>query len=148
MGTWRHYNVPQISNESNVYETFKRKAETIRKHLVTTAQTYRGTAVIRTGSATDLDFLPDNSVDFIFTDPPFGANINYSEMNFLWESWLGKFTDPISEAVINRYQSKDLEEYQALMTDSLKEAYRVLRMGHWMVLVFMNSSEKSLGRPE
>ena len=144
-GNMANYNVPQISNESNVYETFKRKAETIRKHLVTTAQTYRGTAVIRTGSATDLDFLPDNSVDFIFTDPPFGANINYSEMNFLWESWLGRFTNPTTEAVINRYQGKDLEEYQALMTGSLKEAYRVLRMGHWMVLVFMNSSEKVWG---
>lgn len=144
-GNMANYNVPQISNESNVFETFQRKAETIRKHLVTTAQTYGGAAVIRTGSATELDFLPDNSVDFIFTDPPFGANINYSEMNFLWESWLGKFTNPATEAVINRYQGKDLNEYQALMTDSLKEAYRVLRMGHWMVLVFMNSSEKVWG---
>ena len=141
-GNMANFNVPQISNESNVFGTFKRKAETIRKHLVTTAQSYRGAAVIRTGSATNLDFLPDNSVDFIFTDPPFGANINYSEMNFLWESWLGRFTDPSVEAVINRHQGKDLETYQALMTDSLKEAYRVLRTNHWMVLVFMNSSEK------
>ena len=144
-GNMANFNVPQISNESNVYGTFQRKAETIRKHLVTTAQTYRGASVIRTGSATNLDFLPDNSVDFIFTDPPFGANINYSEMNFLWESWLGRFTDPTSEVVINRYQDKGLEAYQALMTDSLKEAYRVLRTDHWMVLVFMNSSEKVWG---
>ena len=141
-GNMANYNVPQIFNESNVFETFKRKAETIRKHLVTTAEVYRGTAVIRTGSATDLDFLPDNSIDFIFTDPPFGANINYSEMNFLWESWLGSFTDPTCEAIINRYQGKDLETYQTLMTGSLKEAYRVLRPDHWMVLVFMNSSDK------
>ena len=78
-----NFNVPQIFNEANVFATFKRKAETIRKHLVTTAQTYSGESVIRTGSATRLDFLPDESIDFIFTDPPFGANINYSEMNFL-----------------------------------------------------------------
>ena len=141
-GNMANYNVPQISNESNVFETFKRKAETIRKHLVTTAEVYRGASVLRTGSATDLDFLPDNSIDFIFTDPPFGANINYSEMNFLWESWLGSFTDATCEAIINKFQGKDLKAYQTLMTDSLKEAYRVLRTDHWMVLIFMNSSEK------
>ena len=141
-GNTANYNVPQIFNESNVFLTFKRKAESIGKHLVSTAQTYSGAAIIRTGSATDLHFLPDDSIDFIFTDPPFGANINYSEMNFLWESWLGAFTDPAKEAIINRYQSKDVDAYRVLMTESLKEAYRVLRPGHWMVLVFMNSSQK------
>ena len=141
-GNMAHFNVPQISNESNVFVTFQRKAETIRKHLVSTAQHYSGTCVIRTGSATHLEFLPDESIDFIFTDPPFGANINYSEMNFLWESWLGTFTDPTSEAIVNRYQSKDIEDYRVLMTNSLKEAHRVLRANHWMVLVFMNSSKR------
>ena len=141
-GNMANYNVPQIYNESNVFVTFKRKAETIRKHLVTTAQNYHGESVVRTGCATQLDFLPDESIDFVFTDPPFGANINYSEMNFLWESWLGRFTDSTSEAIINRYQGKDIESYRVLMTDGLKEIHRVLRTDHWMVLVFMNSSRK------
>ena len=135
-----NYNVPQIFNEANVFSTFKRKANSIGDHLGTTAQAYRGTAVVRTGSATSLDFLPDNSIDFVFTDPPFGANINYSEMNLLWESWLGAFTNSASEAVINKYQNKDIDSYRVLMTDSLKEIHRVLRSDHWMVLVFMNSS--------
>ena len=141
-GNMANYNVPQIFNEANVFNTFRRKAETIRKHHVTTAQAYHGESVVHTGSATHLDFLPDDSIDLIFTDPPFGANINYSEMNLLWESWLGEFTDATSEAIINRYQDKDIEAYQLLMTASLKEAYRVLRVNHWMVLVFMNSSSR------
>jgi len=77
----------------------------------------------------------------IFTDPPFGANINYSEMNFLWEAWLGDFTDNTNEAVMNRVQGKGLDEYGRLMSESLRECYRVLRPNHWMLLVFMNSSE-------
>jgi hypothetical protein len=76
----------------------------------------------------------------IFTDPPFGANINYSEMNLLWESWLGEFTNPTNEAIVNRTQSKALTDYEELMTSALKESFRVLRSGHWMLLVFMNSS--------
>lgn len=141
-GNTANFNVPHISNESNVFVTFERKAKSIADHFLTTAQSYGGRSAVRTGSATDLSFLPDNSIDFIFTDPPFGANINYSEMNILWESWLGKFTDPNSEAIMNKTQGKSISEYQELMTSSLKEAYRVLRPDHWMVLVFMNSSEK------
>jgi hypothetical protein len=96
---------------------------------------------VRTGSATDLSFLPDNSCDLVFTDPPFGANINYSEMNILWESWLGAFTDAKDEAIVNRFQEKDVARYGELMMASLRECHRVLRPGHWMILVFMNSSQ-------
>lgn len=141
-GNTANFNVPYISNEANVFVTFLRKAKAIADHFSTTATHYTGSSIVRTGSATDLSFLPNNSVDFIFTDPPFGANINYSEMNLLWESWLGVYTDISEEAIVNRVQGKGVLEYQELMTQSLKEAYRVLRPGHWMVLVFMNSSEK------
>ena len=141
-GNTAHFNVPYIFNEANVFVTFERKAKTIRDHLDTTARFYTGRALVRTGSATDLSFLPNESVDFIFTDPPFGANINYSEMNFLWESWLNSFTDTTDEAIVNRFQSKAIADYAELMTNSLKECYRVLRPDHWMVLVFMNSSQQ------
>ena len=140
-GNTANFNVPHISNEANVFITFERKAQSIADHFVTTAQNYGGRCAIRTGSATNLSMLPDNSIDFIFTDPPFGGNINYSEMNILWESWLDVFTDTKEEAIINRAQGKSVDDYEKLMTDSLKEAYRVLRPNHWMVLVFMNSSK-------
>lgn len=141
-GNTANFNVPQIYNEANVFVTFERKAKSIADHFATTAQNYSGRAVVRTGSATDMNFLPDNSIDFIFTDPPFGGNINYSEMNILWETWLGQFTDATDEAIMNRVQRKGVEDYQELMEKSLTEAHRVLRPNHWMVLVFMNSSEK------
>ena len=141
-GNTANFNVPHIYNEANVFVTFLRKAKSIADHFSTTAAKYSGRSVVRTGTATDMSFLPDNSIDFIFTDPPFGANINYSEMNIIWESWIGTSTDATSEAIINKFQGKDLKDYQKLMTASLREAFRVLRPDHWMVLVFMNSSEK------
>lgn len=141
-GNTANLNVPYLFNEANIFVNFKRKAQAIQDHLETTAQKYEGQAIVRTGSATNLNFLPDGSIDLIFTDPPFGANINYSEMNILWESWFGCFTDNTDEAIINRFQNKDAVQYGQLMTDSLLECHRVLRRGHWMVLVFMNSSQK------
>lgn len=140
-GNTANFNVPYIFNEANIFVTFERKARSIIDHLETTAQSYTGRCVVNTGSATNLSFLPDESVDLIFTDPPFGANINYSEMNMLWESWLKVYTDATDEAIVNRVQKKDASRYEELMTKSLKECYRVLRPGHWLVLVFMNSAE-------
>ncbi|MBI3978387.1 MAG: helix-turn-helix domain-containing protein [Chloroflexi bacterium] len=141
-GNTARFNVPFIFNEANVFVTFARKARAIQDHLEATAAQYRGHAVVVRNSATSLDYLPDNSIDLIFTDPPFGANINYSEMNYLWEAWLGEFTDPHDEAIINKVQHKGVREYRRLMTESLRECYRVLRPGHWMLLVFMNSSRE------
>ena len=140
-GNTANFNVPYVFNEANVFVTFERKARSIIDHLETTARFYTGSCVVKTGSATNLSFLPDESVDLIFTDPPFGANINYSEMNVLWESWLRAYTDAEDEAIVNRVQGKDAGKYQELMTKSLKECCRVLRSGHWLVLVFMNSSQ-------
>ncbi|MCP4112045.1 MAG: hypothetical protein GY749_42050 [Desulfobacteraceae bacterium] len=141
-GNTANYNVPFIFNEANVFITFERKAKSIKDHLNTTAQHYKGRYGVRVGSATSMDFLQDNSVDLIFTDPPFGGNINYSEMNFLWESWFGIFTEKKNEAIINRFQRKGIKEYKRLMQLSLNECCRVLRPGHWMLLVFMNSNKK------
>ena len=139
-GNTARLNVPFIFDEANVFLSFERKAQTILDHLERTAQKYTATSAIRIGSATDLNTVPNDSIDLIFTDPPFGANINYSDMNFLWESWLGKFTDTKNEAIVNRLQGKGVDEYKDLMRSSLKECHRVLRDGHWMIIVFMNSS--------
>ncbi len=96
--------------------------------------------VIGVQSATDLSNVPDGSIDFVFTDPPFGANLNYSELNILVEAWLGVQTDAHLEAVVNPVQAKGLPEYQALMTECFRQYARVLRAGRWMVVEFHNSS--------
>lgn len=139
-GNTARFNVPFIFNEANVFVTFQRKAATILDHLETTAAKYSSEKAIVCGSATDMGYLPDQSVDLVFTDPPFGANINYSEMNLLWESWLGEFTDATTEAIVNRHQGKGVDEYGKLMAKSFAECHRVLRDDHWLLLVFMNSS--------
>ena len=81
-------------------------------------------------------------MDYVFVDPPFGANLMYSELNFLWEAWLGVFTDNKSEAVVNRVQRKGLPEYQQLMERCFREFFRVLRPGRWMTVEFHNSQNR------
>lgn len=90
-------------------------------------------------SVCDLRYYSNNSIDYIFTDPPFGDNLMYSELNFLWESWLKVFTNNKTEAIINKTQGKSLIEYSELMLQSFKEYYRVLKPKRWITVVFHNS---------
>jgi DNA modification methylase/predicted RNA-binding Zn-ribbon protein involved in translation (DUF1610 family) len=83
--------------------------------------------------------IKDMSLDYVFLDPPFGSNINYSELNFIWESWLKVLTNNKKEAIENPVQKKGLEEYRKLMTDCFKETYRVLKPGHWITVEFSNT---------
>ncbi len=46
------------------------------------------------------------SIDYLFIDPPFGANLNYSELNFLWEAWLNVITNNVPEAIENKAHGK------------------------------------------
>lgn len=97
-----------------------------------------GSSIVSTGSATQLD-LPDNSIDYVFTDPPFGENIYYADLNQIIESWHGVFTDVSSEAIIDRVRDKGLHEYQSLIRNAFSEYFRVLKPGRWMTVVFSNS---------
>ncbi len=94
---------------------------------------------ITTGSATQLD-IPDNSIDYVFIDPPFGANIMYSELNLMWETWLGVRTATDKEAIVSEAQHKGNDEYSNLMTSSIAELARVLKPDHWITIEFHNSS--------
>jgi len=96
-------------------------------------------SVISTGSSSDISILPSASIDYIFVDPPFGSNLMYSELNFLWESWLRVFTCSRPEAIVSKTQGKALPEYQELVMFCFQECHRVLKPGRWMTIQFHNS---------
>ena len=94
---------------------------------------------LQTASSTSLEIIPDESVDYIFTDPPFGSNINYSELNSIWEAWLGVITNIKDEAIHNKNQSKNLDDYRNLINKCFSEYYRILRQGRWITVEFSNT---------
>jgi DNA modification methylase len=128
--------IPSLNWEFTPSQTLKRKIES----LAESGYKERGNSLVSVMSATQLSVIRDNSIDYMFIDPPFGANLMYSELNILWESWLNVKTDNKPEAIVNPVQKKDLFDYQSLMNASLKEFYRILKPGKWLTMEFSNTS--------
>lgn len=102
-----------------------------------------GSTAINTGTAARLP-LPDASIDYVFTDPPFGENLPYAELNFMVEAWHGVTTQAKLDAIVdrakeNRSAQKSVEDYRKLMADCFSEYFRVLKPGRWMTVVFSNT---------
>lgn len=96
---------------------------------------------ISTGDAAALP-LDDDSVDYVFADPPFGENIPYSDLAQVIEGWHGVLTQVEREAIVDRPRGKGNREYADLMTACFNEFARVLKPGRWMTVEFSNSSNE------
>ena len=131
--------IPSLMREQNVFTVVRRKLNDISKAGVVRAHR----SIVSTGSATQMPMIPSNSIDYIFTDPPFGGNLYYSDLNRIWEGWLGVSTNERPEAVVHRARTVDpktLADYTNLMRSSFQEAFRILKPGRWITVEFHNSS--------
>ncbi|NLV27397.1 MAG: site-specific DNA-methyltransferase [Methanomicrobiales archaeon] len=129
--------VPSFSVENSVIKTLNTRYPKLFKVLESFSSS--GEVIITSQSNSNLSNIPNNCVDYIFTDPPFGGNLMYSELNFLWEAWLKVFTNNQDEAIINDSQYKDLFKYQQIMEKCFHENYRILKPGRWITVEFHNS---------
>ena len=127
---------PSLDIEQNPYRLLKGKI----RDFISTNYSTRGNTVVSLLSATNLETIVEDSIDYMFIDPPFGANIMYSELNSIWEGWLKVSTNNQTEAIVNEFQHKTLFEYQQLMNRSLREFYRILKPGKWLTMEFSNTS--------
>ena len=129
--------IPNVPTETSVLEQIGDKLGAMIRSSEMLAKVRPNVQYV--GSADSLQ-LEDNSIDYIFTDPPFGANINYSELNSLPEPWLKVVTNNSHEAIENTAQGKDAQHYRDTMSHCFKEYYRVLKPGKWMTVEFSNTS--------
>ena len=125
-----------LQAESNVILRYNAK---LSAFLAAFRKVSSDTLILVSTHNASVQMLAPNALDYIFTDPPFGGNLMYSELNFLWEAWLRVFTNNKEEAIENKVQGKGLAEYQKIMERCFKEYYRVLKPGRWMTVVFHNS---------
>lgn len=126
----------QLSEVSMRY-AFDGKLKRLRKAF-DNFRNVQGQSLISTGDSSRFK-IEDQSYDYIFLDPPFGSNLMYSELNFLWEAWSRVITNNTQEAIENESQGKTLLEYRLLMTECFREAFRMLKPGRWLTVEFSNT---------
>src|SRR3990170_2209266 len=91
------------------------------------------------GTATDLSWIPKETVDYIYTDPPYGKKIPYLDLSTMWNAWLDLEVtkeDYELEAIEGGENGKSKNDYNNLIARSIKEMYRVLKYDRWMSFVF------------
>lgn len=111
--------------EKNILDGLRRKIKTFSDAFALTRESDSIVEVV-CGSSTHLT-LKDNSVDYVFTDPPFGGYIPYAEINQINESWLGVLTKRSEETIISPAQNKNAADYAQLMATIFSEVGRVLK---------------------
>jgi DNA modification methylase len=136
-GNWY---IPSLNFEVPIFEQFKNRVKKINE--INLQNFDKKDICISTQSSTDFSNIPENSIDFIFVDPPFGENLMYSELNFLYESWNGIITNQKDEAIMNSVQNKGLEDYNLLMQKSFENLFKVLKPNRWITIEYHNSSSK------
>jgi len=142
-GNTHNLTISSITREDNPLKAWAAKEKDVVDFFFYADRVFKtGQSLIRVGSATALAEVPDESVDYVFTDPPFGSNIYYSEPNLLWEVWLGETTDATNEAVVHRKNdggTKRLPDYARLMQLAFNEMFRILKPNRWATVEFNNS---------
>ncbi len=142
-GFYYRYRIAPTPAFKNVIEVFEGKYKRvlsakneiksfINEKTISNAQIIRGTA-------TNLEKVEMESVDYIYTDPPYGANIPYLDLSTIWNAWLDfivKKEDYAFEAIEGGELQKTKDDYSNLLAESIREMYRVLKFNHWMSFVF------------
>ena len=132
--------ISSLPVEKNIILGLQRKIKTFSSAFKIVQNS---TSVVHTlwGSSSTLA-IPDKIIDYVFTDPPFGDYIPYSELNFINEAWLNRITDKKEEAIISKSQKKGAGDYELLLTSVFTEVNRVLKDNSHVSVVFHSASAK------
>ncbi len=123
-----------------IYETKFKKVVAAKKEMeyYINENTISNAQIVK-DSATNLSFIAKESVDYIYTDPPYGKKIPYLDLSTMWNAWLDLEVteeDYLLEAIEGGEHQKSKEEYNQLIAESIKEMYRVLKFDRWLSFVF------------
>ena len=158
-GIFRYYRyrlAPSPDKNIKTFKVFERKIKNLIKakeelksipeKLIEKSKIYKGDATdlkIRINDKIKEEIIEDQSIDYIYTDPPYGKKIEYLDLSVMWNAWLNlKVTkdDYKREAIEGGHLEKSRDTYGEMIIQSLKEMFRVLKWNRWMSFVFQHQS--------
>lgn len=128
--------VPKIHTERNVFSCFKMRCEAVLKGKTELIGLNSELANIYNHDSGNLDFLDNESIDYIFTDPPYGESIAYFALSHFWNSWLKHSVNYEREIILDPYRNKGIKNFEELINKVFKELNRVLKKEKYLSLTF------------
>ena len=141
---------PKVTCELNVWKYFKSRFNLVVKGKERWNSLIEGFSVnenlqVICGSILNLsDHVPDESIDYIYTDPPYGSNITYIDLSIMWNAWL--FPDIFADGALQTMQKQEIieggdlcksqSEYVRLFSQSFEHMAKVLKPNKWLSCVF------------
>ena len=137
------YYLPQVFRELVVTNSFCYKLDNnLFSAFAELVEIEPSNVCISTQSSTNLAEIHANTIDYIFTDPPYAEKVQYGELNFVWEAWLDFDTSwHDEEIIVNDVRGKTAADWAAMMKKAMSECYRVLKPGRWLSLCYHDTSE-------
>jgi len=143
------YRIAKDEVDLDILETYQIKFERLVKAKEDIQSIVKQSKVdqaeVLRGDACHLDFIENNSIDYIYTDPPYGSKIAYLDLSIMWSGWLDLEVteeDYEHEAIEGGSRNKSSDEYCNLLSQSIREMYRVLKFDRWMSFVFAHKDPK------
>lgn len=126
--------ISKLPVEKNIILGLKRKSKPFEE-VYKLLEKCTGDVVVHNSTSANM-CNANNSIDLVFTDPPFGDFIPYAEVNQINELWLPKIADRKEEVIVSASQNKSIEKYQEMLTSVFKEISRVIKDEKYAVVVF------------
>ena len=161
VGSWViGYWVPKENFEINAWNCFENRYKKIlkakkgleyKKYPINEASEFeelldsKNVLLLNAPSQNALKKIPDNSVDYVITDPPHGNRQPYLELSMMWNSWLKKDVDYDDEIVISesKDRKKDISDYFELLNKVFSEIERILKPNHYFSLMFNSLDDET-----
>ena len=162
VGSWViGYWVPKEHFEINVWNCFENKFKKILKakkeqehanyeiieanNFEELVNTNKNLLMINDSAISVLKTMPDNSIDYVITDPPHGNRIPYLEQSMIWNEWLKKDVNYDDEIVISesKDRNKDIDNYYFLLNQVLKNIERILKPNRYFSLMFNSLDDET-----
>jgi len=138
-----HQGILRAKAEANKFYKDTKIASSFEQVLKGNANIY-----IHTGSCLDLmEDIPENCLDYIFTDPPYDASVQFSELSYMWICWLkldkNFLKDVLANEIIrNERQNKNFAVYHSLLSASFQNMFKLLKPENYLTLTFHNPTFK------
>ncbi len=161
VGSWViGYWLPKENFEINVWNCFENRYRKIlkakrgleyKKYLINEANNFedlldtKNLLLKNVPAQKVLKEIPNNSVDYVITDPPHGNRQPYLELSMMWNSWLKKDVNYEEEIVISesKDRTKDINNYYKLLNEVFIEIERILKPNHYFSLMFNSLDDET-----